>query len=123
MKKILSNVWQVYLYAVSFWVIMFLVSVPLVDPKTGNPWMNLYIFHGIVFVASIIVAYFFFRYFFKKGWISNSTFYTFFIVNVLLDFVLLIPFFGVTIIEWVTLILPSYILGTALMYKLFKKQS
>lgn len=120
MKNIFSNIWQVYASAVLFWVVMFLLSIPLTDPETKGPWMNIYLFHIILFLVSVVVAYLFFKQFSKKRWIANATFSTFLSVNILLDFVFLIPFFGVAISEWFTLILPSYLIGTLIMYKMFK---
>ena len=121
MKNIFSNFWQVYVSAVLFWILMFLISIPLTDPSTKGPWMNIYLFHGILFIVSVIVAYFFFRWFYKKGWIKTSTFITFLLVNILMDFIVLIPSFGVSISEWFTLVLPSYLIGTVIIYKLLNK--
>jgi hypothetical protein len=73
-----------------------------------------------MFIISLVILYPLFKYFKRKTWIENSTFMTFFLVNVLLDFLILIPFFGVSIKEWLIFILPSYILGTGIVYKLFK---
>lgn len=120
MKNILSQKWKVYVFAVLFWVVIFVVSALFIDPATGTPKMDLYLFHVLMFVISLVILYFLFSWLKKKGLVENATFITFLIVNILLDFALLIPFFGVTVSEWVTLILPSYILGTGIMYKLFK---
>ena len=120
MKNILSKNWKVWVLAAGFWVVLFVTSAFFVDPTTGTPTMNLYLFHFVLFIISVIILYFVFSWFKKKGLVENSTFLTFLIINILLDFSLLIPLFGVTMTEWFTLILPSYIIGTGIIYKLFK---
>ncbi len=120
MKNILSKNWKVYGLAAGFWVILFVISAFFVDPASGEVTINLYLFHLLMFVISVIIMYLLFSWLKKKGMIENATFITFLIVNILLDFALLIPFFGVTVLEWFMLILPSYIIGTGIIYKLFK---
>jgi hypothetical protein len=71
-----------------------------------------------MFVISVVILYFVFTWFKKKDLIENATFLTFLLVNIVLDWVLLIPFFGVTVPEWFTLVLPSYLVGTGTIYKL-----
>lgn len=123
MKKIFTNIWQVYVSAIIFWVFLFVLSIPLTDPVTKGPWMNIYLFHFIMFILSLVVAYFWFRWFSKKGWIAIATFISFLLVNIVMDFIILIPYFGVSINEWLTLVLPSYIIGTGIMYKLFSNKN
>lgn len=120
MKNILSKNWKVYAWAVLFWIVLFVISAFFVDPTSGEVKINLYLFHFVMFLVSVGILYFVFSWFKKKQLIENATFVTFLIVNIVLDFALLIPFFGVTVSEWFTLILPSYILGTGIMYKLFR---
>jgi hypothetical protein len=120
MKNIFSKNWVVYAVAVLFWVVLFVISALFIDTTTGQPKINLYSFHFLMFVISVIVLYFVFKWFQKKGLIQISTFITFLIVNVVLDWILLIPFFGVNAMEWFILILPSYLVGTGIIYKLFK---
>jgi hypothetical protein len=72
------------------------------------------------FVISVVVLYGVFSWFKKRGWVEVSTYATFLLVNIALDFAILVPFFGVSVGEWVTLILPSYIAGTGIMYALFR---
>ena len=120
MKNILNKNWKVYGLAVGFWVVLFVISALFIDTTTGLPKMNLYAFHLLMFVISVIIMYFLFSWLKKKGMVETSTFITFLIVNIALDWILLVPFFGVTVSEWFTLILPSYIVGTGIIYKLFK---
>jgi hypothetical protein len=120
MKNILSRNWKVYVVAVLFWVVLFIISAFFIDTTTGQPKFNLYLFHLLMFVISVIILYFVFSWFKKKGLIESATFLTLLLVNIVLDWVLLVPFFGVTSTEWFTLVLPSYLVGTGIVYKLFK---
>jgi hypothetical protein len=120
MKNIISKNWKVYGIAILFWAALFIISAFFIDTTTGLPRINLYLFHFIMFVISVVILYFVFTWFKKKDLIENATFLTFLLVNIVLDWVLLIPFFGVTVPEWFTLVLPSYLVGTGTIYKLFK---
>lgn len=120
MKKVFNKNLRVYVVASLFWFLLFIISALFIDPSTGLPKMNLYAFHFLMFVVSVGILYFVFNWFKKKGLVENSTFMTFLLVNILLDWLLLIPFFGVNISEWFTLVLPSYLVGTGLIYKWFR---
>lgn len=109
--------------AVLFWLALFVISAFFIDPQTGNPKINLYLFHVVLFVISVLIIIPVFWRFRKKGWNENATFVTFLLVNILLDFLILIPFFGVTLAEWLMLVLPSYLIGTGIVYLLFRKKT
>jgi hypothetical protein len=123
MKLSLSNNWKVYAWAVLYWLVVFIISAFFVDPATGLPKFNLYLFHFVLFVIATVVLFGFFGLFKKWGWVSDATFISFLLVNIGLDFAFLIPFFGVSVGEWFTLILPSYLIGTAIVYAVFGKKN
>ncbi len=118
MKLTLSRNWKIYALAALFWLLLFIISAFMIDPATGLPKFNLYGFHLVMFGVSTVLLYLFFAWFKKRGWVSDATFISFLLVNIALDFAILIPFFGVSVGEWVTLVLPSYLVGTALVHRL-----
>jgi hypothetical protein len=77
MKNIFNTNWKVYVVAAGFWVLLFIISALFIDPASGLPRMNLYLFHFIMFVISVIILYFVFVWFKRKGFIENSTFVSF----------------------------------------------
>lgn len=120
MEKYISTNFKVWSLAVLFWVVVFVASSVFVNPDTGAVVINNYLFHLIMFLFSTLLLYFVFKYYKKIGLFELKTFYTFILVNVVLDLVVLVGFSLVSITEWLTLILPAYILGSLVVYKLLK---
>lgn len=120
MQNIFSKHISVYAYAVIFWVVLFIISALFIDPATGDPRINMYLFHGIMFVISLAILYPLFSYFRKRSWNHVSSYVTFVIVNVILDLAILVPLVGVPFFEWCVLILPAYIVGAWVTYVLTK---
>jgi hypothetical protein len=116
-----TNNFKIWFSAVLFWILMFLLSIPFVNPETGAYRINLYFFHGIMFLFSTLIMYFFFKYFQKKGLFSLKKVLIFLFVNILIDWILLIPVFDVSKSEWFSLILPTYLLGSLLVYRIVSK--
>ena len=120
-NKYFSSNYKVWVSAGLFWIFLFVASMPFINPETGDYNINKYYFHLIMFFISLITLFFTFKYFKKKGWYDLKAIYTFLFVNILLDWLLLIPVFGVLVSEWFMEILPSYLLGTFIIYKILKK--
>jgi hypothetical protein len=120
MTEYISTNIKVWWQAVVFWVVVFLASAVFVNPNSGEVVINNYLFHFIMFVFATLLLYFIFRYYTKIGLFELKTFYTFILVNVVLDLIVLVGFSLVSITEWLTLIFPAYILGSLVVWKLLK---
>ena len=121
MQNIFSNSKLVWGVAIGFWILVFIISSVFINPETHTPYINNYTFHGVLFVISTILLYFTFKYFQKKNVFNLPAIYTFLVVNILLDWIVLIELLDFSVSEWFTLVLPAYLIGTVLVYKLIGK--
>lgn len=120
MKNIISRDKRVYFLGTLFWVALFLISAIFIDPTTKEPVINNYLFHFVLFLISLCLLYPVFNWFKKKGLTTNATLYTFVLINILLDIVILIGFIKVSFNEWILMILPAYIIGALIIKKFYK---
>ena len=121
MQNIFTNSKLVWGVAVGFWILVFLVSSVFVNPETHTPYMSNYLFHVIMFVISTVLVYLCFKYFQMKNVFNLPAVYTFLLVNILLDWIVLIGLIKFSVSEWFLWVLPAYLVGTVLVYKIVNK--
>ena len=109
MKKILNFKAIVLGGAITAWLVPMFVSFFMIDPVTMEYLPNETVFKITMILSSAVVAFLFFRKIKSRGMLQVQVPHTFLFVNIVLDILFLMGALGMPVTEWVTTVLPMYI--------------
>ena len=121
MKKIFNFNAIVLGGAITAWIVPMFVSFFMIDLVTMAYLPNETVFKITMILSSAVVTFLFFRKIKSGGIMLAQVPHTFLLVNVLLDILFLMGALGMPVTEWVTTVLPMYIVVFYGLYFYFRK--
>lgn len=123
MKQYFDNSKMALLGGFVSWFVPLFVSFFLVDPETKAYLINFWLFKTLMASLLGAVVYFFFNKLIKRHSLNLATANTFVAVNILGDLLVLIAIFKMDLINWLTTIVPIYLVVVYGLFSVMKKRS